>query len=135
MANWNIKKKNGQNVMFNDNPRTRTKENYTQNNFIERNTTVNGIPTFDHTQSRGFNQNNFDALSYDEIPDYIIHRHDVIEHRMNPEDLQKMMRMDEESIKEDQKKERIVMLICFFLLPPLFIVVLILKICGLLSYK
>ena len=45
MANWNIKKKNGQNVMFNDNPRTRTTENYTQNNFIERNTTVNGIPT------------------------------------------------------------------------------------------
>ena len=84
MANWNIKKKNGQNVMFNDNPRTRTTEN----------------KTFDHTQSRGFNQNNFDALSYDEIPDYIIHRHDVIEHRMNPEDLQKMMRMDEESIKE-----------------------------------
>ena len=66
MANWNIKKKNGQNVMFNDNPRTRTTEN----------------KTFDHTQSRGFNQNNFDALSYDEIPDYIIHRHDVIEHRM-----------------------------------------------------
>ena len=31
MANWNIKKKNGQNVMFNDNPRTRTTENYTQN--------------------------------------------------------------------------------------------------------
>ena len=92
MANWNIKKKNGQNVMFNDNPRTRTTENKT-------------------------------------------FRHDVIEHRMNPEDLQKMMRMDEESIKEDQKKERIVMLICFFLLPPLFIVVLILKICGLLSYK
>ena len=30
MANWNIKKKNGQNVMFNDNPRTRTTENYTQ---------------------------------------------------------------------------------------------------------
>ncbi len=119
MANWNIKKKNGQNVMFNDNPRTRTTEN----------------KTFNHTQSRGFNQNNFDALSYDEIPDYIIHRHDVIEHRMNPEDLQKMMRMDEESIKEDQKKERIVMLICFFLLPPLFIVVLILKVCGLLSYK
>ena len=88
MANWNIKKKNGQNVMFNDNPRTRTTEN----------------KTFNHTQSRGFNQNNFDALSYDEIPDYIIHRHDVIEHRMNPEDLQKMMRMDEESIKEDQKK-------------------------------
>ena len=45
MANWNIKKKNGQNVMFNDNPRTRTTENYTQNNFIEQNTTVNGIPT------------------------------------------------------------------------------------------
>ena len=115
MANWNIKKKNGQNVMFNDNPRTRTTENYTQNNFIERNTTVNWIPT--------------------NIPGYIIGEYDVIEHRMNPEDLQKMMRMDEESIKEDQKKERIVMLICFFLLPPLFIVVLILKICGLLSYK
>ena len=45
MANWNIKKKNGQNVMFNDNPRTRTTEN----------------KTFNHTQSRGFNQNNFDA--------------------------------------------------------------------------
>ena len=43
MANWNIKKKNGENVTFNDNPRTRTTENYTQNNFIEQNATVNGF--------------------------------------------------------------------------------------------
>jgi len=40
MANWNIRKKNGENVTFNDNPRTRTTENYTQNNFFEQNTTV-----------------------------------------------------------------------------------------------
>ena len=111
MANWNIKKKNGQNVMFNDNPRTRTKENYTQNNFIERNTTVNGIPT--------------------NIPGYIIGEYDVIEHRI-VDDTQER---NEEFIKSEQRKERIVMLICFFFFFPLFIVVLILKICGLLSYK
>ena len=111
MANWNIKKKNGQNVMFNDNPRTRTTENYTQNNFIERNTTVNGIPT--------------------NIPGYIIGEYDVIEQRI-VDDTQER---NEEFIKSEQRKERIVMLICFFLLPPLFIVVLILKVCGLLSYK
>lgn len=111
MANWNIKKKNGQNLMFNDNPRTRTTENYTQNNFIERNTTVNGIPT--------------------NIPGYIIGEYDVIEHRI-VDDTQER---NEEFIKSEQRKERIVMLICFFLLPPLFIVVLILKVCGLLSYK
>ena len=111
MANWNIKKKNGQNLMFNDNPRTRTTENDTQNNFIERNTTVNGIPT--------------------NIPGYIIGEYDVIEHRI-VDDIQER---NEEFIKSEQRKERIVMLICFFLLPPLFIVVLILKVCGLLSYK
>lgn len=111
MANWNIKKKNGQNLMFNDNPRTRTTENYSQNNFIERNTTVNGIPT--------------------NIPGYIIGEYDVIEHRI-VDDTQER---NEEFIKSEQRKERIVMLICFFLLPPLFIVVLILKVCGLLSYK
>ncbi len=111
MANWNIKKKNGQNLMFNDNPRTRTTENYSQNNFIERNTTVNGIPT--------------------NIPGYIIGEYDIIEHRI-VDDTQER---NEEFIKSEQRKERIVMLICFFLLPPLFIVVLILKVCGLLSYK
>ncbi len=111
MANWNIKKKNGQNLMFNDNPRTRTTENYSQNNFIERNTTVNGFPT--------------------NIPGYIIGEYDVIEHRI-VDDTQER---NEEFIKSEQRKERIVMLICFFLLPPLFIVVLILKVCGLLSYK
>ena len=111
MANWNIKKKNGENVTFNDNPRTRTTENYTQNNFIEQNTAVNGIPT--------------------NIPGYIIGRHTIIEHRI-VDDTQER---NEEFIKSEQRKERIVMLICFFLLPPLFIVVLILKVCGLLSYK
>ena len=111
MANWNIKKKNGENVTFNDNPGTRTTENYTQNNFIEQNTAVNGIPT--------------------NIPGYIIGRHTIIEHRI-VDDTQER---NEEFIKSEQRKERIVMLICFFLLPPLFIVVLILKVCGLLSYK
>ena len=111
MANWNIKKKNGQNVMFNDNPRTRTKENYTQNNFIEQNTTVNGIPT--------------------NIPGYIIGEYDVIEHRI-VDDTQER---NEEFIKSEQRKERILMLIFLIFLPPMFIFMVILKLCGILSYK
>ena len=102
MANWNIKKKNGQNVMFNDNPRTRTTENYTQNNFIEPN-----------------------------IPGYIIGEYDVIEHRI-VDDTQER---NEEFIKSEQRKERILMLLFLIFLPPMFIFMVILKLCGILSYK
>ena len=101
MANWNIKKKNGQNVMFNDNPRTRTTEN----------TTVNGIPT--------------------NIPGYIIGEYDVIEHRI-VDDTQER---NEEFIKSEQRKERILMLLFLIFLPPMFIFMVILKLCGILSYK
>ena len=97
MANWNIKKKNGQNVMFNDNPRTRTTENYTQNNFIERNTTVNGIPT--------------------NIPGYIIGEYDVIEHRIVDDTLPSKEEME----KEDKRAIRgFLILLLFILLSFLF---------------
>lgn len=111
MANWNIRKKNGENVTFNDNPRTRTTENYTQNNFFEQNATVNGAPI--------------------EFPGYIIGRHTIIEHRI-VDDTQER---NEEFIKNEQKKERILMLLLLIFLPPMFIFMVILKLCGILSYK
>ena len=109
MANWNIKKKNGENVTFNDNPRTRTTENYTQNNFIEQNATVNGFPT--------------------NIPGYIIGEYDVIEHRI-VDDTQPSK---EEMEKEDKRAIRgfLILLLLFF--PPGVLVYFLFRLLGVLK--
>ena len=109
MANWNIKKKNGQNVMFNDNPRTRTTENYTQNSFFEQTATVNGFPT--------------------NIPGYIIGEYDVIEHRI-VDDTQPSK---EEMEKEDKRAIRgfLILLLLFF--PPGVLVYFLFRLLGVLK--
>ena len=109
MANWNIKKKNGENVTFNDNPRTRTTENYTQNNFIEQNTAVNGIPT--------------------NIPGYIIGRHTIIEHRIVDDTLPSKEEME----KEDKRAIRgfLILLLLFF--PPGVLVYFLFRLLGVLK--
>lgn len=109
MANWNIRKKNGENVTFNDNPRTRTTENYTQNNFFEQNATVNGFPT--------------------NIPGYIIGEYDVIEHRI-VDDTQPSK---EEIEKEDKKAIRGFLIVLLLFFPPGVLVYFLFRLLGVLK--
>ncbi len=109
MANWNIRKKNGENVTFNDNPRTRTTENYTQNNFFEQNATVNGFPT--------------------NLPGYIIGEYDVIEHRI-VDDTQPSK---EEIEKEDKKAIRGFLIVLLLFFPPGVLVYFLFRLLGVLK--
>lgn len=109
MANWNIRKKNGENVTFNDNPRTRTTENYTKNNFFEQNATVNGFPT--------------------NIPGYIIGEYDVIEHRI-VDDTQPSK---EEIEKEDKKAIRGFLIVLLLFFPPGVLVYFLFRLLGVLK--
>lgn len=109
MANWNIRKKNGENVTFNDNPRTRTTENYTQNNFFEQNATVNGAPI--------------------EFPGYIIGRHTIIEHRI-VDDTQPSK---EEMEKEDKRAIRGFLIVLLLFFPPGVLVYFLFRLLGVLK--
>lgn len=109
MANWNIRKKNGENVTFNDNPRTRTTENYPQNNFFEQNATVNRFPT--------------------NIPGYIIGEYDVIEHRI-VDDTQPSK---EEIEKEDKKAIRGFLIVLLLFFPPGVLVYFLFRLLGVLK--
>ncbi len=109
MANWNIRKKNGENVTFNDNSRIRTTENYTQNNFFEQNATVNGAPI--------------------EFPGYIIGRHTIIEHRI-VDDTQPSK---EEMEKEDKRAIRGFLIVLLLFFPPGVLVYFLFRLLGVLK--